>query len=157
MTYEDFYINCKPDLSAIAQALSCAFDTHPEDIEVSQDAKEFSFKKQLRCEITEYGGEFSWRLGLVSIDHSVLEVDIFEKIGFFCELIGCLGFSFGPEQNTNPYTGLIIYKRKRYQQVLLNANLLVHRKEIVRKMLGKAFSDLRDWDDSAFQPNVDES
>jgi len=150
MTYEDFYISCKPNFHRITECLSKAFGIDEEQIEVSQNPKEFSFQKQLRCEVSLFKGEFPYRLEMVSLEHDVLEIDILEKIGLFCELLECVSFYFGPAENSNPFMGLLIYKRKSYQQVLLNQDHLSHYKEIIVSKLGKIFSDPDDWDDSDF-------
>jgi thiamine monophosphate kinase len=155
MAYTDFSINCVPDLSDIAQALRTAFSVDLEEIEVSANREELTHKKQLTCEVRVYGAEFPYRLVITTLNHDIVNVDTLEKIAHFCELIGCTGFSSGPEQNTNPYSGMLLYKRKKYQQVLVDQDRLVHQKEIVIKTLGKVFSDPADWDHEAFIERID--
>lgn len=155
MGYTTFEINCTPALSDIAQALSTAFSVDLEAIEVSANLEELSHKKQLTCEVRVYGGEFPYRLDITTRNHDIVDVDTLEKTAHFCELIGCTGFDSGPEQNFNIFSGMLIYKRKQYQQVLIDADRSVYQKETVIKTLGKAFSDPADWDDDAFSEPID--
>jgi hypothetical protein len=155
MTFTDFYINCELDLPKITQALSSAFGVLPHEIEIAIDNTDFSFQSQLNCEIQTRGGDFPYRLKLTSIDHDVLDIDMLGKIADCCELLGCVGFDFGPELNTNPYTGMLIYRRENYQQVQLDYNLLLHERRLVVRDYGKMFAHPDEWDDNAFSDPIE--
>lgn len=146
MSSTDIFINRRRSDGDISVAISQAFNVGISQIEIADDWQKLKFETEIVVTTRIYNGEFSLRINLSSRDHPLIDDNDLYKLGYLCELLDCQGVNFSyPEDNINPFIGVLINGRYNYNPILINADKDFENKEIALDRIGRQLSDISEW------------